>query len=105
MAFPHIRKFLYQNPTSGNYYEVSLEQQASGAVNGKGLRLGTNKINSDPDHDNTKISFVVLTANLAAVMGTQDGETWRDDTFLATAAIYNASNPAGAGALLSTLLT
>lgn len=104
MAFAHIRKFLYQNPSSGNVYEVSLEQQADGTINAKGLRLGTNKINSDPDHDNTKVTFVVRTAS-AGVVFAEERSGWRNDAHLATAAIYDASNKAGAGALLSTILT
>jgi len=103
MAFNKIRKFIYRNDSSGKMYEVSLEQQSDGTVNGKGLLLGTNKINSDPDHDNTKVTFVALTANKDDIFGVE-GNGWRPDAHLILAAIYDASNKAGAGALLSTLL-
>lgn len=103
MAFTHVRKFNYQNATSGKQYEVVLLQNADGTIDGKGVLLGTDKINSDPNHDNTKVAFVVLTAQAAKVFGTERNG-WKTDDHLKLASIYDASNKAAAGALLSTLL-
>lgn len=100
MAFADIRKFQYQNPTSGKIYEAVLKQLADGTIDGVGILLGTNKINSDPSNDNTKVTFVVRTAVKADVFG----PAAKTDTHLATATLYDAANKAGVGALLSTLL-
>lgn len=103
MSFPHVRKMLYQNPSSGKNYEVVLKLNANGTVDGEGLLLGTNKVNSDPDFNNTSVTFVVLTAKASKVFG-EERSGWVSNTALASAAIYDASNRAAAGALLSTLL-
>lgn len=99
MAFPAIRKFLYQNPTSTKLYEVVLKRNSNGTVNGIGYLLGTNKINSDPVFDNAETTFVIITG-----AETDPFNFNLHDTYLAQAPIYNASNPAGAGVALSTLL-
>jgi hypothetical protein len=101
------RKFEYQNPTSGKLYEVTLLQNADGTVDGKGLLQGTNRNAGDPEIDNTKVTFVVITTQqgvpfgFEGLMGTT---TYKTKEHLMTAAIYDASNRGGAGALLSTLL-
>lgn len=95
-----IRKMLFKNASSGKVYEVAFKQATNGDVSGVGRLLGTGKINSDPGYDNTEVSFVVLTSKVAKVFGT--GATI--DSELAQGAYYDASNKAGAGALLSTLL-
>lgn len=96
----NIRKFQFQNPTSGKIYEVALYEATNGSVSGRGVLLGTNKINSDPMLGNTVVTFVVVTVSLANVFGTAA----KNDEFLTAATIYNASAPGGAAALLGTLL-
>lgn len=101
MAFPDIRKFMFQNASSGKIYEVILSKDSAGAITGLGRLLGTNQINSDPAIDNAgEVTFVVLTAQVGKVFGT----SVQHESALAHAAYFNASNPAGAGAALSTLL-
>lgn len=100
MSFADIRKLTYQNATSGKFYEVVYKLSANASVDVVGYLLGTNRINSDPTFDNTKVTAVVLTSKVGDVFGTAA----KADAHLATAAIYDASNRAGAGALLSTLL-
>lgn len=96
----NVRKFEFQNVASGKIYEVVLRQATNGAVTGRGVLLGTNKYNSDPITGNTTVALVVLTSALANVFGVAA----KTDPFLVAAAIYDASNPAGAGAELGTLL-
>jgi hypothetical protein len=96
----NVRKFEFQNPSSGKNYEVVLMEDTSGAIVGKGVLLGTNKFNSDPTLGNTTVAFVVVTASVATVFGTAA----KTDAFLTAATIYHASNPAGTAALLGTLL-
>lgn len=106
MAQNDIRKFVFQNPSSGNTYEAALLRNSDGSVSGVGRQIGTNgaqRINSDPEFDNTEITFVVLTSALAATLGPD--RTIKTDSYLSQAAIYHATNPAGTGAALSTLLT
>jgi len=100
MAFPDIRKITYQNPTSGKIYEVVYKRQTNDNIDITAYLLGTNRVNSDPTFDNTRVSAVVITTKIADVFG----RNCKADTHLATAAIYDASNRAGVGALLSTLL-
>ena len=96
----NVRKFLYQNQSSGKKYEVIFTEATNGAVSGVGRLLGTNMIGSEPQFDNTEVAFVVLTTQVGKVFGT--GKV--TDSQLHTGAYYDASNPAAAGALLSTLL-
>lgn len=103
MAFSSLRKFNYQNPTSGKQYDVTLLQNADGTVDGKGILLGTDKICSSPEILNTRVSFVVLTAQAGKAFGLERVDRKTTD-HLKLAAIFDASNRAGAGALLSTLL-
>lgn len=100
MAFARIRTFAFQNVSSGKIYDVKLSRQADGSVTGKGLLRGTNQINSDPAFDNTKVTFVVVTASLADVFGTAA----KTESHLHQASIYHATTPGSAGAALSTLL-
>jgi hypothetical protein len=96
----NIRKFEFQNPSSGKIYEVALYEGTTSAVTGRGVLLGTNRINSDPITGNTVITFVVVTASLADVFGVSA----KTDEYMVAATIYNASNPGGAAALLGTIL-
>lgn len=101
LSLGSVRKFVFQNATSGKLYEVVLTQASpAGAITGRGLLLGTSKINSDPALDNTEVTFVVLTASVGKVFGSAK----QHDTALAQGAYFNATNPAGVGAALSTLL-
>jgi hypothetical protein len=105
MAFGHIRKFVFQNPASGKIYEVVIKLNTDGTVDGVGLLLGTNKINSDPDFDNAgKVTFVVLTASANKVFGDEKLGVRLTTAALDNAAIYDVSNRGAAGAQLSTLL-
>lgn len=101
MGFSRIRTFPFQNVSSGNIYDVKLLRHENGSVNGVGRRRGTNVVTSDPAYDNTEVTFVVRTANLADAFGLSA----KTNSYLMQAQIFNASNPAGAGAALSTLLT
>lgn len=96
----NVRKFEFQNASSGKVYEVVLKQATNGAVTGRGVLLGTNKFNSDPITGNTVIALVVVTASLADVFGTAA----KTDPYMIAAAIYHATDPAQAGAALGTLL-
>jgi len=96
----NIRKFEFQNPSSGKIYEVVLKEGTSKAITGRGVLLGTNKFNSDPTTGNTVITLVVVTASIADVFGTAA----KPDCYLTAATIYHASNPASSAALLGTIL-
>ncbi len=101
LSLGSVRKFVFQNATSLKLYEVVLTQAApGGAITGRGLLLGTSKVNSDPALDNTEVTFVVLTAQVGKVFGAEKAH----DTALSQGAFFNVSNPAGVGAALSTLL-
>lgn len=95
-----VRKFLFQNASSGKIYEVVILQATDNSVSGVGRLLGTNAMGGDPTYDNTEISFVVITAQVGKVFGTAT----QLDSALHYAAYYDASNVGGAGAALSTLL-
>lgn len=103
MAFVHIRKFVFQNPTSGKNYEVSLQLNADGTGDGKALLLGVDKITSSPDISNTKISFVVVTSHISKVFGSERNG-WKHESVIKQGAYFDASNKAGAGATLASLL-
>lgn len=110
MAQVDIRKWVFQNPTSSNLYEVVFQRASDGSISGVGRRIGGNggfgsntqiSYQCDPGYDNTEVSFVVITARLADAMG----PLHKHETYLAQRSMYDASAPGGAGAALSTLLT
>jgi len=105
-----IRKFVFQNSASSKVWEVTLGRDSTGAISGVGRQIGAlggfgnanqNSQDSSPGYDNTEVTFVVLTARLADAMG----PAHKLDSYLAHRSMYDASNPAAGGALLSTLLT
>jgi hypothetical protein len=105
MALPHIRKFLFKNASSEKVYEVALLQQSDGTVDGVARLLGTAGTpsasftqGSTPGHAYTEVAFVVVTGSVATVM---DPEVPVAE--LSYAAYYHATDPAQAGAALSTL--
>jgi len=100
MAQFDLRKFNYQT-TGGNVYEVVLNRAADGSISGVGRLLGASKFGSSPSNAFTEVTFVVITTRLADAMG----PAAKLDSYLAHRAMYDASAPGGAGALLSTLLT
>lgn len=101
MAFSDIRRMNFQT-TDGDVYEVTLARQDDGSIDGVGRKLGVaTKFGSVPTYDLTEITFVVLTTKVAEVFG----PAARLDSYLAHAAIFDASDPDGGGAALTTLLT
>lgn len=106
MATKSIRKFVYRNPSSGKVYEIVFKRAADGSASFVGKLLGTGKVNSDPSYDNTEVTGVVLTSAVSAVFKNarkSASASCYQDAYLAAAAIYDASNPAAGGALLSTI--
>lgn len=109
-ALADLRKLPFQNASSGKIYEVTLFRNVDESITFTGYLVGTksggfggttfNQTNDDPAFDNAnEVSGVVLTANIADVFG----KARRTDAYLVQASIFNSSNPAGSGALLSTI--
>jgi hypothetical protein len=108
-ALGDIRKFQYQNPTSGKVYSVCFKRNLDETVDVVATLIGDDnagfgtttatQVNDDPEYDNTEVAAVVITTKVGTVFGVLA----KTDEFLATAAIYDASVRGAGGALLSTL--
>jgi hypothetical protein len=79
MAFPDIRKFIFQNPASGKVYDVALTRAQSGDVSGRARLHGVNKMYSSPESALPETPFVVLTTHAAKVFAssTTDAQLWQ----------------------------
>ena len=100
MAFGEIRNMLYQNPTSGKIYAVKFTKDTTGAVNGSATLQGVNRIGAFGSVPKTVVSFVALTTQVGKIFGAGK----QHDTALVNGAYFHATDRAGVGVKLSSLL-